>query len=196
MIKIGIFGGTFNPPHLAHSVLSVKVKEELLLDKLIFIPSAVPPLKAEGELLEIRHRLVMAKIAFERNPDCEVSDIEVSNISGKSYTVDTLTKLHEIYKNEEVKFFLILGIDNLIDFPKWKSPEKLFHLADVVVINRPGCTLKNVKREYAEKAMFLELPLMDISSSMIREYVKNNKSISTLVLPEIENYIKINNLYK
>lgn len=196
MIKIGIFGGTFNPPHLAHSVLSANVKEKLLLDKMIFIPSAVPPLKPEGEVLEIRHRLVMAKIAFERNPDCEVSDIEVSNISGKSYTIDTLTRLHEIYKNIDVKFFLILGIDNLIDFPKWKSPEKLFKLADVVVINRPGCTLKNVKREYAEKAMFLELPLMDISSSMIREQVKCNKSISSLVLPEIENYIKTNNLYK
>jgi nicotinate-nucleotide adenylyltransferase len=196
MIKTGIFGGTFDPPHLAHSVLSAKVKEELLLDKLIYIPSAVPPLKPESKVLEIRHRLVMAKIAFERNAGCEVSDLEISNSSEKSYTIDTLMKLHEIYKNESVKFYLILGIDNLIDFPRWKTPKKLFDLADVVVINRPGCTLKNVKREFAEKAMFIELPMMDISSTTIREYVRCNKSISSLVLPEIENYIKENNLYK
>ncbi|MBI5403116.1 MAG: nicotinate (nicotinamide) nucleotide adenylyltransferase [Ignavibacteriae bacterium] len=196
MIKIGIFGGTFNPPHLAHSVLSQKVKEILGLDKLIFIPSFLPPLKREEEVLEIRHRFVMAKIAFERNPGCEVSDIEINCSTEKSYTVDTLSVLHEIFKGPDVKFFLIIGIDNLIDFPKWKSPEKLFTLADVVVINRPGCTFKNVKKEYAEKALFVELPLMDISSTMIRDYVKNGKPISHLVLPEIESYINNNKLYK
>jgi len=194
--KIGIFGGTFNPPHLAHSVLSEKVKDILMLDKLIFIPSAVPPLKEESEVLEIRHRLVMSKIAFERNPGCEVSDIEIVNSTGKSYTVETLIKLHGIYKNEEVKFFLVIGMDNLIDFPKWKSPEKLFELADVVVINRPGCSLKNIKKEYIEKVLFVELPLMDISSTVIRNLVRNNKPIGSLVLPEIEEYIKLNNLYK
>ena len=196
MMKTGIFGGTFNPPHLAHSVLSEKVKKVLGLDKLIYVPSAVPPLKKEEEVLEISHRLAMAKIAFEKTPGCEVSDIEIRNTNGKSYTIDTLKKLCEIYRNDNVKFYLILGIDNLIDFPRWKTPEKLFELADVVVINRPGCTLNSVKKEYAEKVMFIELPLMDFSSTMIRNFVHNGKPISGFVLPEIEKYIKENNLYK
>jgi len=196
MIKIGIFGGTFNPPHLGHSVLSKQVKDKLMLDKLIFIPSAVPPLKNNSEILEIRHRLIMSKIAFERDSSGEVSDIELSCNSGKSYTVDTLLKLHQIYLNEEVKFYLIIGIDNIIEFPRWKNPEKLFELADVVVINRPGFSIRDVKREFAEKALFIELPLMDVSSTMIRENIKNGKPIDSLVLPEIKEYIKEHNLYK
>jgi nicotinate-nucleotide adenylyltransferase len=196
MISIGIFGGTFNPPHLGHSVLSKQVKDKLMLDKLIFIPSAVPPLKNNNEILEIRHRLIMAKIAFERDSFGEVSDIELSGNSEKSYTVDTLLKLHQIYLKKQVKFYLIIGIDNIIEFPRWKNPEKLFELADVVVINRPGFSIRDVKREFAEKALFIELPLMDVSSTKIRDYIKNGKPIDSLVLPEIKEYIKEHNLYK
>ncbi|MFA5404152.1 MAG: nicotinate-nucleotide adenylyltransferase [Ignavibacteria bacterium] len=196
MKQYGIFGGTFNPPHIAHSLIAEDVKKQLNLDKIIFIPSAVPPLKNEIEILEIGHRLAMAKIAFEKNPDYEVSDIEIVNTNEKSYTIDTLTKLHELYKNDSVKFFLILGIDSLIDFPKWKTPEKLFSLAKVVALNRPGYKKEDVKTEYSEKAVFLDTPFIDISSTIIREKVRKNMSIKYLVLPEIEKYIKQNNLYK
>jgi nicotinate-nucleotide adenylyltransferase len=196
MKKYGIMGGTFNPPHLAHSTLAVKVKELLSLDKIIFIPSAVPPLKNSDEVLEIKHRLAMAKIAFEGIPDSEVSDIEIKNSNGKSFTVDTLERLHEIYKNDSVKFYLIIGIDSLADFPRWKNPDKLFELADIVILNRPGYSLEGIKPVYLDKVIILDLPLMDISSTMIRERVRNNASIKSLVLPEIEKYIKQNNLYK
>ncbi|MCX6163720.1 MAG: nicotinate (nicotinamide) nucleotide adenylyltransferase, partial [Ignavibacteriae bacterium] len=121
MKRIGIFGGTFDPPHMAHSSIAEEVRKQMSLDKIIFIPSAVPPLKDESEILEIKHRLAMAKIAFEKNPYNEVSDIEIKNKKEKSYTIDTLTKLYELYKNDSVQFFLILGIDSLIDFPKWKN---------------------------------------------------------------------------
>lgn len=196
MKRYGIFGGTFDPPHLAHSLLAEKVKGELKLDKIFFIPSAVPPLKDEKKVLEIRHRLEMAKIAFGSNPDYEVSEIEINNSNGKSYTADTLMRLHEQYKNEPVKFYLILGIDSLIDFPKWKTPDKIFELAEVVILNRPGFSKDKIKSEYSGKAVFADTELLDISSTMIRENVKNNKSIKSLVLPEIEKYITQNNLYK
>ena len=196
MKRYGIFGGTFNPPHLAHSVLAEKVRKELNLDKVIFIPSAVPPLKDEKEVLEIRHRLEMAKIAFGNNPDYEVSEIEVNNLNGKSYTVDTLLCLHELYKKEQVKFYLIIGADSLIDFPKWKNPEKIFELAEVVILNRPGFSKEKIKPGYLEKVRFIDTELLDISSTMIREKVRNNKSIKSLVLPEIEKNITQNNLYK
>jgi nicotinate-nucleotide adenylyltransferase len=196
MKRYGIFGGTFNPPHLAHSTLAEKVRMELKLDKIIFIPSAIPPLKDKNEVLEIKHRLEMSKIAFGNNPNYEVSDIEINNLNGKSYTVDTLTKLQKRFIGETVKFYLILGIDSLIDFPKWKNPEKLFELSEVAIINRPGFSKNNIQPDYLKKVKFINTELMDISSTKIREFVRNNKSIKSLVLPEIEKYIIQNNLYK
>lgn len=196
MKKYGIFGGTFNPPHIAHYTLAEEVRKILNLDKIIFIPSALPPLKDISRIVEIKHRFVMAKIAFERNKYFEVSDIEIKINNSKSYTIDTLIKLNDIYKNESVKFYLILGLDSIIDFPKWKSPEKLFDYAEVVIIKRPGSKITDVKREFAEKAMFVDVSQLDVSSTQIRENIKNNISIKSLVLPEIEQYIEKNNLYK
>lgn len=196
MKRYGIFGGTFNPPHLAHTRFAEKVKNELKLDKLIIIPSAIPPLKNENDVIDIKHRFEMTKIAFGNNPGFEVSDIEIKNTKVKSYTVDTLLKLREIYKDEDVKFYLILGVDNLISFPLWKEPEKIFELAEVVIINRPGFEGERINPEYFSKVKFLNTELMDISSSKIREYVRKNMSIKSLVLPEIEKYITQNNLYK
>jgi nicotinate-nucleotide adenylyltransferase len=196
MKKYGIFGGTFNPPHIAHSVLAEKVRVELKLDRIIVMPSAVPPLKDKNEVLEIKHRLKMTEIAFGGNPNFEVSDIEIKNTGGKSYTVDTLTRLHEQFLNKPVKFYLILGIDSLIDFPKWKNPEKIFELAEVVILDRPGFPKSSIEHKYLNKVKFVKAKLMDISSSRIREFIRNNKSIKSLVLPEIEKYITQNNLYK
>jgi|WetSurMetagenome_2_1015567.scaffolds.fasta_scaffold34179_2 nicotinate-nucleotide adenylyltransferase len=196
MKRYGVLGGTFNPPHMAHSTLAEKVRLELKLDKIIIIPSAIPPLKNNNEVLEIKHRFEMAKIAFGNNPNYEVSDIEINNSSGKSYTVNTLTKLQKKLIGETVNLYLILGIDSLIDFPKWKNPEKLFELSEVVIINRPGFSKNDIQPEYLKKVKFINTELMDISSTKIREFVRNNKSIKSLVLPEIEKYITQNNLYK
>jgi nicotinate-nucleotide adenylyltransferase len=196
MKSYGIFGGTFDPPHIAHSVIAGKARVELKLDKIIVIPSAVPPLKDEKDVLEINHRLDMTEIAFGGKTDYEVSDIEIKNPGGKSYTVDTLMKLHERYKSEQIKFYLIIGIDNVLDFPRWKSPEKIFELAEVVIFERPGFKKESISPEYAEKIKFVNTELMDVSSTMIREFVRKNKSIKSLVLPEIEKYIIQNNLYK
>lgn len=196
MKRIGIFGGTFNPPHRAHSLLAEEARKQLHLDKILFIPSAVPPLKDKSKVLEIKHRLAMAKIAYGNSPFNEVSDIEIKNKKGKSYTVNTLTKLRRLYKNESVEFFLILGIDNIIDFPKWKSPEKLFKLANIVLMKRPGFKIEDIESKYLKKIVFINTELFDISSTSIREKVKENKPIKSLVLPEIEKYIKQNNLYK
>lgn len=196
MKRIGIFGGTFNPPHVAHTELAENVVRELNLDKIIFIPSAIPPLKDKDKVLEIKHRLAMTEIAFGKDPNYEVSDIEIKNTMEKSYTIDTLIKLHEQYKNEDAIFFLIIGIDNLIDFPRWKNPKRLFELAKIVVMKRPDYILDNVRKEFLEKVVIVNTPLLDVSSTVIREKVKKNESIKSLVLPEIEKYIKQNNLYK
>jgi len=196
MKRYGIFGGTFNPPHIGHSIFAENVREQLHLDKIIFIPSGNPPLKKGIEIIDAKHRLLMAHLAFGKDDNFEVNNIEINDKEEKSYTVDTLIKLKELYKNDNADFYLILGIDNLISFPKWKEPEKLFSLSEVIIINRPGYLLKDANPEYAKKVKFINVPNLDISSSMIRDYIAHKKSIKYLVLPEVEKYIKENNLYQ
>ena len=196
MKRFGIFGGTFNPPHIAHSILANDVREQMHLEKIIFIPSAVPPLKEGETVLEIQHRFAMTKLAFGNDKYFEVSDIEINNSNEKSFTVNTLLKLREKYKDDFVKLYLILGVDGLIDFPKWKSPDKIFALSDVLIMNRPGYLVQDVLPEFSQKVKFLSVPMLEVSSTMIRDYVYNNKSIKYLVSPEVEEYIKSNNLYK
>lgn len=193
MKRYGIFGGTFNPPHIAHSIAADSVREQLKLDKIIFIPSGIPPLK---ESISAEHRLAMTKLAFGNDKNFEVSEMEINNTAEKSYTVDTLQMLNDIYKNEDVKLFLIIGADQLIDFPKWKEPERLFELSEVVVINRPGFSPEDSKPEFAGRVTFVSIPFMEISSSVIRKNVTEKRSIKYLVNPEVENYIVKNNLYK
>jgi len=113
MKRIGIFGGTFNPPHIGHSIIADDVREQMHLDKILFIPSGIHPLKEGNKLMATpEQRYEMANLAFGDNKYFEVSDIEVKNKTEKSYTVDTLIKLKELYKEEFVNLYLILSTDN------------------------------------------------------------------------------------
>ncbi len=192
MKKLGVFGGAFNPPHIAHSIAANFVKQELSLDKILFVPTGRPALK---ESIEPEHRLAMSKLAFGNDKNFEVSDIEMHDREMKSYTINTLNNLISLYKVEEIKIFLIIGMDNLIDFPKWKEPEKLFELSEVIVMNRPDYSIEKTRLKFAEKAKFVNVPFLEISSSMIRTLIKNGKSIKYLVCNEVDLYIKENNLY-
>ncbi|HQY51045.1 MAG TPA: nicotinate-nucleotide adenylyltransferase [Ignavibacteria bacterium] len=192
MKKYGIFGGTFNPPHIAHSIVAENVRQQLNLDKIIFIPSGNPPLKNS---IPAEHRLAMAKLAFGNNKNFEVSEIEIDRPDKKSFTVNTLQMLQKKYINDQVELFLIVGIDNLIDFPKWKEPEKLFELSEVVVINRPNFSDTDSKIEFSSKVKFLTVPFLEISSSSIRQLVSDNRSIHYLVNPDVEKYIADHKLY-
>ncbi|MBK8981156.1 MAG: nicotinate (nicotinamide) nucleotide adenylyltransferase [Ignavibacteria bacterium] len=192
MKRIGIFGGAFNPPHIAHSIAAQLVTEELTLDKMIFIPSGNHPLK---ESIAAKHRLEMTKLAFRDNDKFEVSDIEIRDSEKKTYTVDTLEKLKEVYSNEEVKLFLILGADNILILDKWKQPEKLFELAEIAVIGRPGSELEKAESKYSSRIKIVTIPLMEISSSNIRTLIRDKKSARYMVSREVENYIYENRLY-
>ena len=192
MKKYGIFGGTFNPPHIAHSIVAENVRQQLNLDKIIFIPSGNPPLKNS---IPAEHRLAMAKLAFGNNKNFEVSEIEFDRPDEKSFTVNTLQMLQKKYINDQVELFLIVGIDNLIDFPKWKEPEKLFELSEVVVINRPNFSDTDSKIEFSSKVKFVTVPFLEISSSSIRQLVSDNRSIHYLVNPDVEKYIADHKFY-
>ncbi len=194
MTRYGIFGGTFNPVHNAHLIAAESVREQMHLDKILFVPSGVPPLKAPEEILDIKHRLEMVKIAIEDNPFFEVSSIEIT-AKGKTFTVDTLLSLRKKYGNEVVTFYLIIGMDNLAVLHTWKDPGKLFLLSEVVVINRPGYLISDVNNEFSRQVLFVPVPDVNISSSDIRLRVQENKSIKYLVPAGVEKYIYENNLY-
>jgi nicotinate-nucleotide adenylyltransferase len=195
MKRIGIFGGTFNPPHIAHSIVATNVREQASLDKILIIPSSIPPLKSTNDVAPAQHRYNMCNLAFRGDEYFEVSNIELEQETVKSYTVDTLLKLRDIYGSNTVKFYLIIGTDQLLLLDKWKTPEKLFVLSEVVVINRPGFFIQDVNKKYLDRVKLLNVPSIDISSTMIREYIRKGRSIKYLVLPEVERYIRENNLY-
>jgi len=194
--RIGVFGGAFNPVHTAHLIIAEDVRQQMHLDKVLFIPYAKPPHKEHSELSDAEIRLHMINLAISDNPFFESSDMEIKR--GKNsitYTVDTLLELREKYKNEQVKLYLIIGIDNLIDLHTWKDPGKLFLLSEVIVLNRPGYLIQNVQNDYNRQVIFIPAPNLDISATDIRFKIKENKSIKYLVPKAVEEFIKNNKLY-
>lgn len=198
MKRYGIFGGSFNPPHIGHLILAENIREQLSLDKVLFIPSGNHALKDDISACNAEHRLNMARVAFEKDTHFEVSDMEIEKARQgiTNYTVDTLIDLYNKFKDDFIKIYLIVGIDNLIEFPKWKNPHKLFMISEVIVMNRPGFLVQDVADEFSRKARYLSVPMLEISSSDIRFRIKEGKSIKYLVDPEVEKYIADNNLFK
>lgn len=197
MKRIGIFGGTFDPVHNGHLIMAENVKDQMQLDTVLFIPSGIPPLKDLVNVTESSHRLNMLKLAIGENPNFSLSDIELTESNSEpSYTVNTLLKLREQYSAEQVKFYLVIGMDQFIDLHKWKDPGKLFLLSEVLVINRPGFLIQQVENEYSRQAIFVPVPNIEISSSDIRFRVQEKRSIKYLVSDKVEKYIYENNLYQ
>lgn len=191
-MNIGIFGGTFNPPHTGHLIVAESVREQLHLDKILFIPSARPAHKSRNSIVVATHRVEMTRRAIAENPHFELSEIEVRR-KGKSYTIDTLEQLKNLYPNDEL--FLVIGADELIDFHTWKSPESILKACQVVVMNRPGCDISHVANDLIRKVVFVGVPHIEISSTDIRAKVRQGKSIRYLVPAEVEEYIFQSKIY-
>lgn len=191
-MKLGIFGGTFDPPHIGHLIVADNVKEQLNLEKIIFIPSYQPPHKFESNSAKPLQRFEMVELSIKNNKDFQVYDIEIQR-KGKSYTIDTINTLTLIHP--QAQFYLIIGMDNLIEFPQWKSPHEIISRVELVVMNRPGYD-KPLKSEFSKYATFVRVPNIDISSSEIRRRVKMGRTIRYLVHQDVEKYINLNGLYK
>lgn len=205
-MRLGIFGGTFNPIHFGHLRAAEEVRDKLAIDKIIFMPSGNPPLKVSG-LIEASHRYDMTRLATGPNVNFLVSDLEVLKTE-KSYTVDTLKRLLEIYAEDEL--FFILGLDAFLDMPNWWRPEELTGMVDFVVVARPGFDPADIdKSPYikhregpglwslssGKKVIHVGTTPIDISSTNIRELLKEGMSIKYLVPETVEQYIYRHNLY-
>lgn len=190
---LGVLGGTFDPIHMGHLVLAEQVREKFQLERVIFIPCASPPHKTEQELSSTRDRFEMTKLALEGNPYFFVSDIELKR-EGLSYTVETLRELKGLYKDSEVYF--LTGSDVLNEITTWKDPEEIYKLAKIVIAVRPGFDKFDPENHFAKKSIIVDITGMDISSTQIREKVRNGESIKYLVPSKVEEYIRKRNLYK
>lgn len=187
MMKIGIFGGSFNPIHNGHIEIVKFMISTLNLDKMLIVPVGIPSHK-KNNLLNGKKRLTMCKLAFKDLNNIEVLDIEIKQNS-ISYTIDTLKKIISIY-GEYNKYFEIIGKDSADYFEQWKNYEEILKLSTVVVFDREEYIGKKIK-----DLIYLKTPLFPISSTQIREKLKKDENIDNLVPLAVKNFIEKYNLY-
>jgi nicotinate-nucleotide adenylyltransferase len=196
---VGILGGTFNPPHLAHMVCASEARAQLRLERVVLVPTGVPPHKPMDQEPGRMHRLEMCRLAAAGHPDwLEVSAIEV-NRDGPSYTLDTLREIHATQPGDELTF--IVGGDMAWSLPSWHEPEAVLELAQMAVAERTGARREEVRERLAgmrgaERISYIEVPRLDISSSVLRRRVREGRPIDYLVADAVADYIEQWRLYQ
>ena len=191
MKAVGIMGGTFDPIHLGHLIAAQSIREIRKLEKIIFVPAFISPFKTNNHILNSAHRLKMIQLAIDGIPFFDYSDLELKR-KDISYTIDTLRELKKKYNQVE----LIIGFDNIIDFNMWKEPDEIIKITKIVVLKRETSIEPKEKDKYYNSAVFVNTPIIEISSSEIRKRVSDNLPIDFLVPDKIKEYIYKNNLYK
>jgi nicotinate-nucleotide adenylyltransferase len=199
-MRIGVLGGTFDPVHLGHLIVAEEARVRLKLDQVIFMPAGQPWLKAGQCLTPGGHRLQMVELAVASNPFFRVASNEVER-PGATYTVDTLVELNrELGPNASLYF--ILGMDSLAQFHRWKEPDQLLELCQLVVVSRPGHQNVDVNDLVARfpqagpGLVLLTVPRIEISSTEVRRRVAEGISIRYLVPEAVEEYISEHRLYQ
>ncbi len=190
--RIGVFGGSFDPIHIGHLEISREALRQCKLDMVLFVVAAIPPHKKTPEV-PVARRLEMVELAIADEPDFHASRIEIQR-GGPSYTAETLRELRGGYA--EASFFLIVGADSAIDFSLWKSPDVVIEMANVVIAPRPGFDPSTMEPRLRSKALVLESPELDISSTVIRKRLREGKSIEALVPAVVDRYIRAHDLYR
>ena len=197
--RIGIMGGTFDPPHLGHLVAAQAVLQQLRLDKIVFLPTGNFKYKDSSMASAAEKRFEMTSLAISDNPDFEICDAETKE-KECSYTFSTLSKLHTIYENSH--FFFIVGADSLDYMDKWKNPDMIFKQCSVAAVGRSGFDAeacrkkaKELEEKYNADIKIVSMPCIEISSTMIRQYVKEGKSIKYMVNDNVIEYINKQKLY-
>lgn len=191
-MRIGVMGGTFDPVHIAHLVLAQQALEQLGLDKVLFIPAGDPWRKSDRDPTLAVHRLAMTRLAVEDNESFEVDDMEVRR-QGPTYTIETLTHLRNRYDADD-ELFLLLGEDALADLPNWHEPEGIAEAATIVVAARPDVASPQVPATRG-RIVHIEMPLLEVSSTELRERARQGRSVRYLVPDAVIDYIEAHGLY-
>lgn len=218
-MRLGVFGGTFDPIHNGHLAVAAEVCEALDLDRVIFVPAGDPPHRSTP-VLAARHRLELVRRAIADDPRFELSDLEIRR-PGRSYTIDTLEAL--ALARPESEFFLIFGLDAFLTFDSWRDPERIMQRAHLVVVSRPGQAFAQLAgraplRKVSAAALAaldagrqprLEQPLPsghrltllpvaphDISATAIRAHLSGRERVTNILPASVESYIIQNELYQ
>jgi nicotinate-nucleotide adenylyltransferase len=196
-MRLGLFGGTFDPIHLGHLILAEQCRESCGLDRVWFVVAGAPPHKPGGRTA-VAHRLEMVRIAVAGHSAFAVSDIEASR-PGPHYSVETLEAIHRDHPDDDL--FLLIGADSLADLPGWREPERIAQLATIVVVNRPG--IEEVGPgdlahfgPGAHPLRGVTIPPVGIASSDLRRRLAEGRSIRYMVPRAIEAYIEAQGLYR
>jgi nicotinate-nucleotide adenylyltransferase len=196
-VRVGILGGTFNPPHLGHLVCAQEAYRELELDRVTLIPTHIPPHKPMEHEPGAHHRSEMCRLAVADDERFDVSDIELGR-DGPSFTVDTLEQLTREAPNTEL--VLIVGGDIAVGLPQWREPERVLELATLAIAKRRGTTRASIDTALrglrgGERARFFQMPRVGVSSTMIRRRVSAGQPIRYLVPDRVSQYIDRHGLY-
>ncbi|MBC8065927.1 MAG: nicotinate (nicotinamide) nucleotide adenylyltransferase [Chlorobia bacterium] len=195
-MRIGILGGTFDPPHLGHMALAETARQNLNLDEVIWMPAFQNPLKTKIKSTPAKHRLEMVKLAIADKPGMAFSDSEISR-RGSSYTVDTISELQHVSPAE---YWFIVGADSLRSMTEWKQPERLLKLCRIAAAVRPPINsveaLLLLPPHYREDIDLIEMKPLDISATEIRTKVIKGQSIGPWVSKSVIKYIEDNKLYR
>lgn len=185
---VGIYGGTFNPVHNAHLLVADQVCNSLTLDKVVWMPDALPPHVDHKDTIDAKDRVAMLRRAIAGNPNFELSLLEV-NRGGQSYTIDTIKELKK--RHPDTDYYLIIGGDMVDYLPKWHQIDQLKRLVNFVGVRRPGA-----HNQSAYPVIWVDVPAVDFSSTDIRRRVKRGLSIRYMVPETVEDYIKEHHLYR
>jgi nicotinate-nucleotide adenylyltransferase len=220
-MRIGLFGGTFNPIHRCHLTIAAQIRERLSLDQILFIPTGEPPHKPQDNLAPASHRLEMVRLAIAADPAFAVSDIEVRR-AAKSYSIDTVRALRDHY-GPNTDLSVIIGLDAFLEFPSWRQAPDLLRLCHFIVVSRTGASfapladrppLPAISRQALESLdrrtqdrldvplpggthlTCVRLPPCDISASDIRQRLRSRMSVASLLPAPVESYIMRVRLYQ
>lgn len=199
-MKLGLFGGTFDPVHQGHLLLAEQCREQCQLDEVWFIPAGNPPHKLGAAITPGKRRLEMLEFAIAGHPAFRTESIELKR-TGPSYTVETLTELRRTRPTDE--FFLLIGADSLRDLPQWREPRRILELATVVAVNR-GAGSAEIPAELEaaagpgvrDRIQFVEMPGFDVSARDVRRRVSEGRSIRFMTPRPVEHYIAQHGLYR
>ena len=198
-MKLGIFGGTFDPVHNGHLTVAEHARTMMELDRVLFVPAGQPWFKAGRIVSDAEHRLEMTRIATADNPHFAVSDMEVLR-AGPTYTIDTLEALRE-EMGDGVEFYVILGADALNELHRWRRPAAVLGMATVVGVTRAGvdavdrAALESIRDGASDEVIIVDGPLVDISAADVRRRMKEGLSVRGLIPPGVEDYAKRHGLY-
>ena len=194
-MRICLYGGTFDPPHNGHMAIAEQCRKNLNIDRILFIPAFLAPHKTNVKISSAKDRLAMLRLAIQPYPGLEISELEIDR-KGISYSIDTILQVKKELNLTSENLYFLIGTDSLVELHTWRQPERILDESRVVVAARPHYSMDDIPVDYRNRVEILSNPLMDISSTEIRQKVQRHESIRHLVLGSVTDYINRHKLYQ